>query len=90
MLEHENETIQLLAISPFNSRREQFENWVTDPLKVDDRFEAIEKEIAELKIQLSHSKDLKVVKLKGVLKGLRVDESMVKQAKRSLFKHASS
>ncbi len=59
-------------------------------MKVDDRFEAIEKEIAELKMQLSHSKDLKVVKLKGVLRGLHVDEDMVKQAKRSLFKHASS
>jgi hypothetical protein len=59
-------------------------------LKVDDRFEAIEREIAELKMQLSHSKSLKVVKLRGVLKGLRVDEDVVKQAKRSLFKHASS
>jgi len=59
-------------------------------LKVDDRFEAIEKEIAELKMQLSHFKDLKVVKLRGVLKGFHVDENMVKQAKRSLFKHASS
>ena len=59
-------------------------------MKVDDRFEAIEKEIAELKMQLSHSKGLKVVRLRGVLKGLRVDEDVVKQAKRSLFKHASS
>jgi hypothetical protein len=59
-------------------------------LKVDDRLETIEREIAELKVLLSRRKNLKVVKLKGSLKGLRVKESQVEEAKRSLFKHAST
>ena len=52
--------------------------------------ETIEREIAELKVLLSRRKNLKVVKLKGSLKGLRVKESQVEEAKRSLFKHAST
>ncbi len=59
-------------------------------MKVEDRLDAIEREIAEIKASLSSSRNLKVVKLKGLWKGLRVDDKDVEAAKKSLFKDASS
>jgi hypothetical protein len=59
-------------------------------LKVEDRLDAIERELAEIKASLSPSRDGKVVKLKGIWKGLRVDDKDVEAAKKSLFKHASA
>ena len=59
-------------------------------MKVEDRLDTIERELAEMKTQLSARKSLRVVKLKGFLKGLRVDPSDLEEARKSLFKHASS
>ena len=59
-------------------------------MKVEDRLDAIEKELADMKTQLSPGKSPKVVKLKGLLKGLRVDPSDLEEARKSLFKHAST
>ncbi len=57
-------------------------------MKVEDRLDAIERELAEIKATLSSSRNLKVVKLKGLWKGLKVDDKDVEAAKKSLFKHA--
>jgi len=59
-------------------------------LKVEDRLDVIERELAEIKATLSSSRNLKVVKLKGLWKGLKVDDKDVEEAKKSLFKHASA
>jgi len=59
-------------------------------LKVEDRLDVIERELAEIKATLSSSRNLKVVKLKGLWKGLKVDDKDVEAAKKSLFKHASA
>ena len=59
-------------------------------MKVEDRLDAIERELAEIKAALSSSRNLKVVKLKGLWKGLKVDDEDIEEAKRSLFKHASA
>ncbi len=59
-------------------------------MKVEDRLDAIERELAEIKATLSSSRNLKVVKLKGLWKGLKVDDKDVEAAKKSLFKHASA
>ncbi len=59
-------------------------------MKVEDRLGAIEKELAEIKAALSNARSPRVVKLRGKLKGLRVDEDEVMSAKRSLFKNASN
>jgi hypothetical protein len=58
-------------------------------VKVEDRLDAIERELAEIKAPLSSSQNLKVVKLKGLWKGLRVDDRDVEAAKKSLFKHGN-
>jgi len=55
-------------------------------MKVEDRLDAIERELAEIKSTLSSSRNLKVVKLKGIWKGLKVDDRDVEAAKKSLFK----
>ena len=60
------------------------------PMKVEDRLNAIEKELAEIKAALSSSRPLRVVRLKGLWKGLRVDEADIAEAKKSLFKHGRS
>lgn len=57
-------------------------------MKVEDRLDLIERELAEIKATLSSSRNLKVVKLKGLWKGLKVDDKDVEAAKKSLFKHA--
>ena len=57
-------------------------------MKVEDRLDAIERELAEIKATLSSSRNLKVVKLKGIWEGLRVDDRDVEAAKKSLFKHS--
>ncbi len=59
-------------------------------MKVDDRLGAIERELADLRAQLHPTRSLRVVKLKGLLKGLRIDTRDLDEAKKSLFKHASS
>ncbi len=59
-------------------------------MKVEDRLEDIERELAEMKTQLYTRKSPKVVKLKGLLKGLNVDPSDLVEARKSLFKHARS
>ena len=59
-------------------------------LKVEDRLDVIERELAEIKATLSSSRNLKVVKLKGLWKGLKVDDIDIEAAKKSLFKHASA
>ncbi len=58
-------------------------------MKVEDRLDAIERELAEIKAALLSSRNLKVVKLKGLWKGLKVDDKEVEAAKRSLFKHGN-
>ena len=48
--------------------------------------DAIEKELAEIKATLSSSRSPRVVKLKGLWKGLRVSEEDIAEDKKSLFK----
>ena len=57
-------------------------------MKVEDRLDVIEKELAEIKAALSSSRNLKVMKLKGLWMGLKVDDRDVEAAKKSLFKHS--
>ena len=59
-------------------------------MKVEDRLDDIERELAEMKTQLYSRKSPRVVKLKGLLKGLSVDASDVVEARKSLFKPARS
>ncbi len=59
-------------------------------MKVEDRLDVIERELVEIKATLSSSRNLKVVKLKGLWKGLKVDDKDVEAAKKALFKHASA
>jgi hypothetical protein len=59
-------------------------------MKVEDRLDAIERELADIKSTLSSSRNLRVVRLKGIWKGLKVDDKDVEAAKKSLFKHAST
>lgn len=54
-------------------------------MKVEDRLDAIEKEIADMKTQLSSRRSPRVVKLKGLLKGLSVDPSDLEEAKKVTF-----
>ena len=55
-------------------------------MKVEDRLDAIERELAEIKAALSSSRNLKVVKLKGLWKRLNVDDEDVGTPKKSLSK----
>jgi hypothetical protein len=57
-------------------------------VKVEDRLDVIEKELAEIKAALSSSRNLKVMKLKGLWKGFKVNDEDVEAAKKSLFKHS--
>ncbi len=59
-------------------------------MRVEDRLAAVERELAEIKATLFPSRNLKIVKLKGLWKGLKVDDKDVERAKKSLFKHASA
>jgi len=59
-------------------------------LKVEDRLDALERELAEIKATLSSPRSPRVVKLKGLWKGLRVNKDDFTEAKRSLFKNASN
>ena len=58
-------------------------------LKIEDRIEAIEKELAQLKMMVSPRKRLRVVKISGILKGLDASKESFDEAKKSLFKHAT-
>jgi hypothetical protein len=58
-------------------------------LKVEERLDAIERELAEIKVGLPSPQSPRVVKLKGLWKGLQVNKQDVAKAKRSLFKNAS-
>ena len=58
-------------------------------MKVEGRLNAIEKKLLKIKPTLSSSRPPRVVKLKGLWKGLKVDEADLAEAKKSLFKHAS-
>ena len=59
-------------------------------MDIDKKLEALEDEISNLKsmlIQLSQpSQNRKIVSLKGLLKGIKVDEKDIEKAKDSLFK----
>jgi hypothetical protein len=59
-------------------------------MKVEDRLDAIERELAEIKAALSSSRNLKVMKLKGLWKALKADDREVEAAKKPLFKHATN
>jgi len=59
-------------------------------MKVEDRLDAVERELAEIKATVSPSRNVKIVMLKGLSKGLKVDDKDVERAKKSLFKHASA
>ncbi len=58
-------------------------------MNVEDRISAIEKELAEIKARLSSPQSPRIVKLKGLWRGLRVTDEDVDEAKKSLFRHAS-
>ena len=51
--------------------------------------DAIERELAEIKIGLPSPRSPRVVKLKGLWKGLQVNKQDIAKAKSSLFKNAS-
>ncbi len=58
-------------------------------MKVEDRLDALERELAEIKTILSVPKSPRVVKLKGLLRGMSITREEVEGAERSLFKHAT-
>ena len=58
-------------------------------MKVEDRLNEIERELAAIKIGLSFPQSPRVVKLKGLWKGLQVSKRDIAKAKSSLFKNAS-
>ena len=58
-------------------------------MKVEERLDAIERELAEIKIGLSSPQSPRVVKLKGLWKGLQVIKQDIAKAKSSLFKNSS-
>ncbi len=59
-------------------------------VKVEDRLDALERELAEIKAILAVPKSPRVVKLKGLLKDMRVTRKDVEKAEKSLFKHATN
>ncbi len=54
-------------------------------MNVEDRISAIEKELAEIKARLSSPRSPRIVKLKGLWRGLRVSDEDVAEAKKSIF-----
>ena len=58
-------------------------------MKVEDRLDAIERELAKIKATMPSPRSPRVVKLKGLWKGLRVSKQDIAEAKGSLFKNAS-
>ncbi len=59
-------------------------------VKVEDRLDALERELAEIKTVLSSPKSPRIVKLKGLLKGMRITRKDIGEAEKSLFKHAAN
>ena len=59
-------------------------------MDINKKLELLENEVTDIKsmlIRLSQSpKDRKIVSLKGLLKGIKVEENDIEEAKRSLFK----
>ena len=59
-------------------------------MDINKKLEALENEVSDIKsmlIKLSQSpKDRKIVSLKGLLKGIKVEENDIEEAKSSLFK----
>ena len=58
-------------------------------MKVEERLDAIERELAEIRIGIPSPQSPRVVKLKGLWKGLQVNKQDIAKAKSSLFKNAS-
>jgi len=58
-------------------------------LTVEERLDAIERELAEIKIGPSSPQNLRFVMLKGLWNGLRVSKHDNAKVKKSLFKNAS-
>ncbi len=58
-------------------------------VKVEDRLDALERKLAEIKTILSSPKSPRVVKLKGLLKGMRITRKDVEEAEKSIFKHVA-
>ena len=58
-------------------------------LTVEEGLDAIEREVADIKIGPSSPQSPRVVVLEGLWKGLRVSKHDNAKAKRSLFKNAS-
>ncbi len=54
-------------------------------MNIEDRLNAVERELAEIKARLSSSASPRLVKLKGLWRGLRVSDEEVAEAKKSLF-----
>lgn len=52
------------------------------------KLEALEKEILKLKKGSVFKFPLKIISLKGILKGVKITEADIGQAKKSLFKEA--
>jgi hypothetical protein len=60
-----------------------------DVKKVSEKLDAVQKDLDFLKLNLAKSlqtQPKKLVSLKGILKGLKVDDEDIKRAKKSLFK----
>jgi hypothetical protein len=60
-----------------------------DNRKVEERPDAIERELADIKIGHSSPQSPRVVKLKGLWKRLQVNKQGIAKAKSSLFKDTS-
>lgn len=55
--------------------------------KLEDKLNVIEKEISELKLMVMQQNAKKTkVSLRGALKGIKINDSDIKKAKKSLFK----
>lgn len=59
-------------------------------MKLEEKLNHIEKEISELKIMvMQQNSTKKTASLKGLLKGVKIKDSDIEKAKKSLFKHGA-
>ncbi len=54
---------------------------------IEERVRALEREIAELRGAFTHRADKRPVSIRGLMKGVKVSEEDIREAKRSLFPH---
>ena len=61
---------------------------ILDKIEYQQKLKTLEKEVLKLKKGAGFNSPLKVISLKGILKGIKIVEKDIEQAKESLFKEA--